>query len=142
MSEPKTSATRVSREPAIRVAMMPKDTNALGTVFGGVILSHLDVAGAVEARKTAPNRVFVTVAMNKVIFEAPVFVGDLVSFYTETIREGRTSVTVRCHVEAERLREPGVHVRVMDAEIIYVSVDDARRPVPLRDAPVQDPPAC
>jgi acyl-CoA thioesterase YciA len=117
--------------PAIRVAMMPKDTNALGTIFGGVILSHLDVAGAIEARKHAPARIFVTVAMNRVTFEAPVYVGDLVSFYTDTVRVGRTSVTVRCQVEAERLREPGVRVRVMDSEIVYVAVDENRRPVEL-----------
>lgn len=121
-----------TRMPSIRVSMMPKDTNALGTVFGGVILSHLDIAGAIEARKTAPDRLFVTVAMNHVIFQAPVFVGDLVSFYTETIRVGRTSVTIRCRVEAERLREPGVRACVMDAEIVYVSVDKDRHPIPLK----------
>jgi acyl-CoA thioesterase YciA len=126
---------RAPRIPAVRVAMMPKDTNALGTIFGGVVLSHLDVAGGVEARKTAPTRTFVTVAMNRVVFEAPVFVGDLVSFYTETVRLGRTSLTVRCEVEAERLREPGKQVRVMDAEIVYVAVDDARKPIPIRDEP-------
>jgi acyl-CoA thioesterase YciA len=118
--------------PAIRVAMMPKDTNALGTIFGGVILSHLDVAGAIEARKSAPDRLFVTVAVNHVIFEAPVFVGDVVSFYTETKRVGNTSITIRCEVEAERLREPGVRVRVLDAEVVYVAVDNQRHPVPVR----------
>lgn len=113
--------------------MMPKDTNALGTVFGGVILSHLDIAGGIEARKSAPDRLFVTVAMNSVVFQAPVFVGDVVSFYTETRRVGRTSVTIGCRVEAERLREPGVRLTVMDAEIVYVSVDQHRKPIPLKD---------
>ncbi|MBL8694239.1 MAG: acyl-CoA thioesterase [Planctomycetes bacterium] len=127
------SPAALQRVPAIRVAMMPKDTNALGSVFGGVILSHLDVAGAVEARKHGPNRMFVTVAMNHVVFDAPVFVGDLVSFYTETKSVGRTSVTVRCEVEAERHRNPGLRVRVMDAEIVYVAVDESRRPIPVKD---------
>ncbi|MFN0206045.1 MAG: acyl-CoA thioesterase [Planctomycetota bacterium] len=131
MTQPQKKKSDDTRVPAIRVALMPKDTNALGSIFGGVILSHLDIAGAVEARKTAPDRLFVTVAMNRVVFEAPVFVGDLVSFYTETIRLGRTSITIRCQVEAERLREPGVTVRVMDAEIVYVAVDSERRPIEL-----------
>ena len=81
------------RIPAIKVLLLPKDTNGVGTIFGGVILSHIDLASAVEARKVAPHR-YVTVAMREVAFHAPVFVGDLVSFYTETRRIGRTSVTV------------------------------------------------
>ena len=125
--------TRTARTPAIRVAMMPKDTNALGTVFGGVILSHLDVAGAIEARRHGP-RVFVTVAMNRVVFQAPVFVGDVVSFFAETLRVGRTSVTVRVRVEAERLRAPLETADVMDAEVVYVAVDESRRPVPVAGA--------
>lgn len=122
-----------ARIPAIRVVLMPKDTNALGTIFGGVILSHLDVAGAIEARRHAPHKLFVTVAMTHVVFEAPVYVGDVVSFFTETLRVGRTSVTVRCQVIAERLREPGVSARVMDAEIVYVAVDAMRQPIPVKD---------
>ena len=124
---------RTARTPAIRVAMMPKDTNALGTVFGGVILSHLDVAGAIEARRHGP-RVFVTVAMNRVVFQAPVFVGDVVSFFAETLRVGRTSVTVRVRVEAERLRAPRETADVMDAEVVYVAVDESRRPIPVAGA--------
>ena len=89
------------RIPAIRVLLLPKDTNAYGTIFGGVILSNIDLASAVEARKLAPHR-FVTKAMHEVEFHEPVFVGDLVDFYTETVRVGRTSVTVRVSVEAER----------------------------------------
>jgi acyl-CoA thioesterase YciA len=81
------------RIPAIRVLLLPKDTNAYGTIFGGVILSNIDLASAVEARKLAPHR-YVTKAMHEVEFHEPVFVGDLVSFYTETVRVGRTSVTV------------------------------------------------
>ena len=89
------------RIPAIKVMLLPKDTNALGTIFGGVILSHIDLASAVEARKAAPHR-YVTKAMREVEFHEPVFVGDIVSFFTETVRIGRTSITVRVLVEAER----------------------------------------
>src|SRR5512138_2736160 len=89
------------RIPAIRVLLLPKDTNAYGTIFGGVILSNIDLASAVEARKTAARR-FVTKAMREVEFHQPVFLGDIVNFFTETIRVGRTSITVRVSVEAER----------------------------------------
>ena len=88
-------------DPAIRVLLLPKDTNAYGTIFGGVILSHIDLASAVQAHRVAAHR-YVTRAMHAVEFHQPVLVGDLVSFYTETMRVGRTSVTVRVSVEAER----------------------------------------
>ena len=87
--------------PAIKLLLLPKDTNAFGTIFGGVILSNIDLASAVEARKTAPHR-YVTRAMHEVEFHEPVYLGDIVSFYTETVRVGRTSITVRVSVEAER----------------------------------------
>lgn len=119
-------------DPAIRVAMMPRDTNAVGTIFGGVILSYLDQAGAVEARKYA-HRTYVTVAMRGVEFIAPVFVGDLVSFYTETRRVGRTSITVGVIVEAARFEGGGKPARVMEAEVVYVAVDAQRQPVPIKD---------
>ncbi|HTF56402.1 MAG TPA: acyl-CoA thioesterase [Planctomycetota bacterium] len=119
-----------ARSPAIRVMLLPRDTNEAGTIFGGVILSHLDLAAAVEARKFA-NRRFVTAAMREVEFVAPVYVGDIVSFYTRTTRVGRTSVTVHVEVEAER-RTDGSKVKVTEAEVIYVAVDDAGRPTPVR----------
>jgi acyl-CoA thioesterase YciA len=119
-------------EPAIRVTMLPRDTNPSGTIFGGVILSYLDLAGGVEARKHA-NKRFVTVAMRGVEFIKPVFVGDLVSFYTRTLKIGRTSVTVDIIVEAVRNEGSGERVRVMEAEVVYVAVDDDRRPVPVKD---------
>ena len=81
------------RIPAIKLVLLPKDTNAYGTIFGGVILSNIDLASAVEARKTAPLR-YVTRAMREVEFHEPVYLGDVVSFYTETVRVGRTSFTV------------------------------------------------
>ena len=118
------------RVPAIRVVMLPKDTNALGTIFGGVILSYIDQAGAVEAHRHCSGRI-VTVAMREVVFHAPVFVGDLVSFYTETTRLGRTSITVRVVVEAERRTRGAGRVKVTEAEVIYVHVDQNNQPVAL-----------
>lgn len=119
-------------QPAIRVIMMPKDTNALGTIFGGIILSYIDQAGAVEAHRHGAGRL-VTVAMREVEFHAPVFVGDLVSFWTETLRLGRTSIAVKVTVEVER-RTPGQEtgrVKVTEAEVVYVRVDADNRPLPL-----------
>lgn len=116
-------------QPAIRVVMMPKDTNAYGTIFGGIILSEIDQAGAVEAHRHVPGRL-VTVAMREVEFHAPVFVGDLVSYFTETLRIGRTSLTVRVTVEAERAMGVG-KVKVTQAEVTYVHVDEQNRPVPV-----------
>ncbi len=92
-------------EHAIRVVMMPRDTNPLGTIFGGIILSYIDQAGTVEALQHTKKRL-VTVAMHEVKFIAPVFVGDLVSFYTETVKVGTTSLTVRVTVEARRGQAP------------------------------------
>ena len=125
------------KEPAIRVSMMPRDTNAFGTIFGGVLLSYIDQAGAVEAHKSTKKRI-VTVAMHEVVFIQPVFVGDLVSFYTETVRVGNTSVTVKVMVEAERFvtrakERERERVKVTEAEVVYVAVNDDRRPVPLLD---------
>jgi acyl-CoA thioesterase YciA len=121
--------------PAIKVLLLPKDTNAYGTIFGGVILSHIDLASAVEARKTAPLR-FVTKAMRAVEFHEPVFLGDIVNFFTETVRVGRTSITVRVSVEAERWGGgQGERVKVTEAEVVLVAVDDAGRPRPIRPEP-------
>jgi acyl-CoA thioesterase YciA len=112
------------RDAAIRLTMMPRDTNAHGTVFGGVILSYIDVAGGVEAiRHTKHNR-FVTVAMKEVIFHEPVYVGDLVSFYATTRRVGNTSITIHVEVEAERFGTPGVVVKVTEAELTFVAIDE------------------
>ena len=129
-----------TRVPTIRILLLPKDTNALGTIFGGVILAHVDLASAIEARKLAAHR-FVTKAMREVEFHEPVYVGDIASFYTETVRVGRTSVTVRVEVVAERWGTPpetagatghGERVRVTEAEVVLVAVDRGGRPVPIR----------
>jgi acyl-CoA thioesterase YciA len=118
-----------SRSPAIRVLMMPRDTNAHGTIFGGVILSHIDQAGAVAAIELGCGKV-VTVAMDEVVFHEPVRVGDLVSFYAEVVHSGRTSLKVRVEVEALR-RGDGATVPVTQADVTYVHIDDHGRPIPL-----------
>ena len=117
-----------STEPVLRVMPMPKDTNRYGTVFGGVILSYLDIAGVLEARKTAALN-FVTVAMNKVEFHKPVFVGDQVSFYTKTLRKGNTSITVEVIVKANRYDDPTKFVHVTSAEITFVAVYGNKKPI-------------
>ena len=120
------------RVPAIKVLLLPKDTNPLGTIFGGVILSHIDLASAVEARKAGAVR-FVTKALREVEFHEPVYLGDVVNFYTETVRVGRTSITVRGEEEAERWgKGSGQRVKVTEAEVVLVSVDDTGRPKPVR----------
>jgi acyl-CoA thioesterase YciA len=119
-----------SEQPAIRVILMPKDTNALGTIFGGIILAYIDQAGAVEAHRHGARRI-VTVAMREVVFHQPVFVGDLVSFYTRTTKIGTTSITVHVTVEAERDSPGGTRVKVTEAEVVYVQVDATGRPQPI-----------
>ena len=121
------------RFPAIRITMLPRDTNAYGTIFGGVILSYIDLAGGIEARRQSPKK-YVTKAMKEVVFVAPVFLGDLVTFYTRTMKFGRTSITVDVQVEVERLGPHGnkeIH-RVTEAEVVFVSVDEKGLPTPIR----------
>jgi acyl-CoA thioesterase YciA len=131
------------RLPAIKLVLLPKDTNPYGTIFGGVILSNIDLASAVEARKTAPHR-YVTRAMHEVEFHEPVYLGDVVSFYTSTVKVGRTSITVRVSVEAERWGTgqqaapvPGRAVKVTEAEVVLVAVDREGRAIPIRPEPTQ-----
>ena len=118
-------------EPAIRVLMMPRDTNAHGTIFGGVILSYIDQAGAIEARRHG-LQLMVTVSMDKVVFHEPVQVGDLVSFWTETLRIGTTSITTKVVVEAIRAGDPSHRVVVTEAVVVYVNIGKDRRPKPIR----------
>ncbi len=126
---------------AIQVIMMPSDTNPYGTIFGGVILSYIDMAGSIGARREVLLRggssrtAFVTVAMNKVEFKHPVLVGDVVKFLTRLIRMGRTSVTMHVDVHAERGTET---IGVTEAEVVFVGVDLSlpvaeRRPMPLME---------
>lgn len=123
---------------AIKVSMMPRDTNVHGTIFGGVILSYIDQAGAVgahhEVRRAGwRDRPMVLVAMNKVEFHRPVFVGDVVSLWTRLVRVGRTSITVHIDVESER---QGETVHLTEAEATYVAVElsnGQRSPTPLQE---------
>ena len=112
--------------------MLPRDTNAYGTIFGGVILAYIDLAGGIEARRRYAQK-FVTVGMREVTFVAPVFLGDLVTFYTRTLRVGTTSVTIDIQVEVERLGLMGNResVKVTEAEVTYVAVDENGRPIPI-----------
>lgn len=128
MSEPYT---------AIQTVMMPRDTNPHGTIFGGVLLSNIDMAGAIGARHAVllrggnPNAAFVTVALNRVEFKKPVMVGDVVKFQTTVARFGRTSVTMHINVIAERGTET---IHVTEAEGVFVAVDlttPERKPVPI-----------
>jgi acyl-CoA thioesterase YciA len=119
-------------EPSIRVLMMPRDTNAHGTIFGGVILSYIDQAGAIEARRQG-LKFMVTISMDKVVFHEPVFVGDLVSFWTETLRIGNTSITIKVVVEAIRLTDPNTKVVVTEAQVVYVNMGEDRKPRPIRE---------
>jgi len=120
--------------PSIRRLMMPRDTNAMGSIFGGVILAEVDLAAAVEAHKFHPSRI-VTVAMDKVEFKQPVQVGDLVSFFTETTRIGRTSITVHVSVWAQRRFGGGDVVHVTEASVTMVAVDDRGQPTPVLKPP-------
>lgn len=119
---------------AIQVVMMPRDTNPLGMIFGGVILSYIDQAGAIGARREVQQAggmapFLVTVAVNRVEFKLPVLVGDVVRFLTRPVHVGRTSITMQIRVEAER--GPDVH-HVTEAEVVYVGIDPTtRRPLPL-----------
>jgi acyl-CoA thioesterase YciA len=119
-----------SRSPAIRMVMMPKDTNWLGSIFGGHILSLIDQAAGIQARGIARKK-FVTKIMREVNFIAPVFVGDCVSIYCETIHTGTSSVTIRCDVEALRGIDKPEIISVTSAEIVMVAVNDKGKAVPI-----------
>jgi acyl-CoA thioesterase YciA len=119
------------REAAVRTLAMPKDTNGLGDIFGGWIMSHADVAGAIVAFRRAGGRV-VTVAVNDFVFVSPVYVGDVVSFYTDVARVGNTSIAVDVTVFSQRSDgEQEATVKVATAQITYVRVGANRRPVPV-----------
>ena len=122
------------KQPSIRRMMMPHDTNALGTIFGGVILSEVDLAAAIEAHQYHPDKI-VTVAMDQIEFHHPVFVGDLVSFFTHTLRVGRTSITVGVSVWAQRARDRSQNVHVTEAKVTMVAVDDQLKPTPISRRP-------
>jgi len=117
----------VGKEPALRLVPMPADANQHGDIFGGWIMAQVDIAGSIAAVRLAKGRV-ATVAVNSFLFKQPVFVGDLVSFYAEVVRVGRTSITVNVEVYAQRRPEREMIVKVTEATLTYVAVDENRRP--------------
>jgi acyl-CoA thioesterase YciA len=120
-----------SRDPAIRMVMMPKDTNALGSIFGGYILSLIDLAAGQHARTVSAKK-FVTKVMREVEFISPVFIGDVVSFYTETTRVGKSSITIQVLVEAVRGENALQSCKVTQAEVVMVAVDHNNKPISIR----------
>jgi acyl-CoA thioesterase YciA len=118
--------------------MMPRDTNAMGTIFGGVILAEIDLAAGIEARQHC-NHGFVTVAFDDVEFKEPVRVGDLVSFHTETEHIGRTSIRVKVDVWSLKYRGDGELIHVTQAHVTMVSVDEEFRPLPIPRPTRQEP---
>jgi acyl-CoA thioesterase YciA len=123
---------RSDLEPAIRVSMLPRDTNGHGTIFGGILLAYIDQAGSIATRRYCD--LVVTVKMNEVVFHAPVYVGDVVSFYATVVRVGRTSITIKVVVTAEHWRNAGETVKVTEAEVVYVNVDKKGAPTPIMRA--------
>jgi acyl-CoA thioesterase YciA len=130
---PQSSAPMVElpkgREVTLRVVPMPSDANYTGDIFGGWIMSQVDIAGSIPALRLARGRI-ATVAVNSFTFKQPVLIGDLVSFYADIVRLGRTSITVDVEVYAER-RTLNEVVKVTEATLTYVAVDDQRRPRPV-----------
>jgi len=125
-------------QPVLRIIPMPADTNAHGTIFGGWVMAQVDLAGSVPAVERADGPV-VTLAVNSFLFKQPVFVGDLVSFYARVVKVGRTSVTVDVEVYAQRRRDVGAEaVKVTEAQLTYVAVDENRRPRAVSAAPASN----
>lgn len=128
-SQEQPNALPHDRDPVLRVVPMPSDANFTGDIFGGWIMSQVDIAGSIPAVQLAKGRV-TTVAVNSFVFKQPVMIGDLVSFYARVVRVGRTSITVEVEVFAQR-RSLHEVVKVTDATLTYVAVDDNRRPRPV-----------
>lgn len=123
-------ATDISKQPEIRVLAMPSDTNASGDIFGGWLMSQVDIAGSIAAHRRVGNRV-VTVAVNEFVFIKPVNVGDLVSIYADVEHIGNTSIRIALNVMAERGR--GMHNahKVAKAVLTYVSLNENKQPKPI-----------
>ena len=122
------------REPMLRVVPMPADANSTGDIFGGWIMSQVDIAGAIPASRLARGRV-ATIAVNSFVFKQPVLIGDVVSFYAQVVRVGRTSITVDVEVFAQRGMSEEVTVKVTEATLTYVAVDQGRKPRPVHPQP-------
>lgn len=123
------------KQPVLRIVPMPADTNAHGTIFGGWVMAQVDIAGSIPAWERAQGPV-VTVAVNSFVFKEPVFVGDIVSFYARVIKVGRTSITVDVEVFANRSRAGSPDaVKVTEAQLTYVAVDERRQPRMVPEGP-------
>ncbi len=118
------------QQPVIRVLPMPSDTNAAGDIFGGWLMSQVDIAGSIIACRRAAGRV-VTVAVNEFIFIKPIYVGDLVSLYADIVKIGTTSIQIEVTAFAERGKTNGGSERVAQAKLTYVAIDPDRRPRPI-----------
>ena len=118
--------------PAIKIAAMPKDTNPGGSIFGGWIMSQIDIAAGITALERAKGRV-ATVAVNSMEFHEPVFVGDVISCYTDIVKTGNTSITVKVDVYAERNPSKKIIVKVTQAELTFVALDENRKPRTIQD---------
>jgi len=116
-----------AKDPTLRVVPMPADANQHGDIFGGWVMAQVDIAGGVAAARRARGRV-ATVAVNSFVFKQPVLIGDLVTFYAEITRVGRTSITVAVEVYAQRNPTDLVTVKVTEASLTYVATDADRRP--------------
>ena len=126
-AQPPGLALPAGKLPALRVVPMPADANVHGDVFGGWIMAQVDIAGSIPAVERAQGRV-ATVAVNSFLFKHPVFVGDLVSFYADIVKTGRTSITVEVEVYAQRMRHSNEIVKVTEATLTYVATDESRQP--------------
>jgi acyl-CoA thioesterase YciA len=124
------TTTLPQREPTLRVAAMPSDANYTGDIFGGWLMGQVDIAGSIPAVHRAKGRV-ATVAVNSFVFKQPIFIGDLVSFYTRLVKVGTTSVTVDVEVYVQRNPSNPQCVKVTEATLTYVAVGEDRRPRPL-----------
>ena len=127
MAEQQPTTLPVGKEPTLRVVPMPADSNSSGDIFGGWVMSQVDIAGSIPAIRRARGRV-ATVAVNSFVFRQPVMVGDLVSFYAEVVKVGRTSITVSVEVYVQRNPEKVETVKVTEATLTYVAVDKQGRP--------------
>jgi acyl-CoA thioesterase YciA len=116
------------RELVLKVIPMPADTNGNGDIFGGWVMAQVDLAGAVLPARYVQGR-FATVAVNQFIFKQPVRVGDILSFFAHVTRVGNTSITVQVEVFAERFKAQGQYVKVTEASLTYVAIDDQGRPM-------------
>ena len=137
MSAPSSSepvALPADKELVLKVIPMPGDCNANGDIFGGWVMAHVALAGAVLPARHAKGRM-ATVAVNEFVFKQPVRVGDILSFFSSVTRIGRTSITVQVEVYAERIANQGEYIKVTQALLTYVAIDDDGRPRPIPSQP-------